>query len=132
MAYYKTNLFQRKTKSSGISDKSLAKAAKEVESGLYDGDLGGGVIKKRVAVKNAGKRGGARTIIFFKSGSNMFFVDGWEKKDVRKGTKEIEDDALETYKDLADTFLNYSAENIAGLIAKGILFEVAEVSDDEC
>lgn len=124
MAYYKTRLFKKKTKRTGLSDASLFNAAKEVESGLHDGDLGGGVIKKRVAIKNAGKRGGARTIIFFKSGSHMFFVDGWEKKDVPRGAKEIEEHVLETYKDLASTFLNYSEAVIAGLIEQGILSEV--------
>lgn len=85
------------------------------------------MIKKRIAIKNAGKRGGARTIIFFKSGSHVFFVDGWEKKDVPKSTKEIEEDELETYKDLASAFLNYNEANIAALIEQGILSEVKEV-----
>ncbi|MBV7404180.1 type II toxin-antitoxin system RelE/ParE family toxin [Enterobacter sp. ENT03] len=127
MAYYKTRLFKRKTKHTSLSDESLLKAAKEVESGQHDGDLGGGVIKKRIAIKNAGKRGGARTIIFFKSGSHVFFVDGWEKKDVPKSSKEIEEDELETYKDLASAFLNYNEANIAALIEQGILSEVKEV-----
>lgn len=127
MAYYKTRLFKRKIKHTGLSNASLLNAAKEVESGLHDGDLGGGVIKKRIAIKNVGKRSGARTIIFFKSGSHVFFVDGWEKKDVPKSSKEIEEDVLETYKDLASAFLSYSEADIAALLKRGILSEVKEV-----
>ena len=100
------------------------KAAKEVENGIFGADLGGGVIKKRIALDNKGKSGGARTVIFFRSGTHVFFADGWAKSNVKKGRKEIEDDILETYKDLADMFLNYSETDIAQQIKHGLLSEV--------
>jgi len=34
----------------GLTDKALCTAVSEMESGLIDADLGGGVVKKRVAL----------------------------------------------------------------------------------
>jgi hypothetical protein len=45
----------------------------DLENGLWDADLGGGVYKKRLARAGAGKSGGYRTIVFFKSGERAFF-----------------------------------------------------------
>ena len=47
--------------------------------GLIDADLGGGVVKKRVALAGRGKRGGARTLVATNKGSRWFFVFGFEK-----------------------------------------------------
>ena len=43
----------------------LLKAAKEIDQGLVDASLGGNLVKKRVARKGEGKRGGFRTIVVF-------------------------------------------------------------------
>lgn len=73
--------------------------------------MGGGVIKKRLAVKGQGKSGGIRVILFFKVKNNLFFADGWTKNAVNaKGTKEIEDDEC----------------TLSNLITKGILEEIAD------
>jgi hypothetical protein len=45
---------------SGLTDQALWVAALEISQGP---DLGGGVVKKRVALPGRGKRGGARTIV---------------------------------------------------------------------
>ncbi|WP_409159857.1 type II toxin-antitoxin system RelE/ParE family toxin [Pectobacterium sp. B2J-2] len=82
MAVYTTKLFDKKLKSEMLSDSYLCEIAHEVMNGRVEGDLGGGVLKKRIAL-NAGKSAGARTIIFFKLGSNLFFADGWKK--IRSG-----------------------------------------------
>jgi hypothetical protein len=49
------------------------------ERGLIDADLGGGVIKQRVAREGEGKSGGFRTMILFKTGTRAFFVHGFAK-----------------------------------------------------
>ncbi len=43
-----------------------------------------------------------------------------------KGTKEIEDDELETYKKLAAEFLSFEEKTINNLISKGILEEITD------
>ncbi|MEY7730835.1 type II toxin-antitoxin system RelE/ParE family toxin [Morganella morganii] len=73
MKVYKTNIFSKKNiKNMGLSDSTLMKIALDVMSGVYEANLGGGVIKKRLALPGRGKRSGARTIIFFKAGQNLF------------------------------------------------------------
>ena len=56
----KTRYFRRWAHAAGLTDEALLKAVREMEQGLIDADLGGGVIKKRIGVVGRGKRGGAR------------------------------------------------------------------------
>jgi hypothetical protein len=53
----------------------------DAERGLLDADLGGGVIKQRVARSGGGKSGGFRTLILFRIGSLTFFVHGFAKNE---------------------------------------------------
>ncbi|QHP78585.1 type II toxin-antitoxin system RelE/ParE family toxin [Pectobacterium carotovorum] len=128
MAVYTTKLFDKKLRSEILSDGYLCEIAHEVMNGRFEGDLGGGVIKKRIAL-NAGKSVGARTIIFFKLGSNLFFADGWKKNQVRKGVKEIQDDELAVYKDIAGDLLQLTVQQIAQLVK---VKELREVECDGC
>ncbi|WP_426446325.1 type II toxin-antitoxin system RelE/ParE family toxin [Siccibacter colletis] len=124
MAVYRTRMFNGSTKKLGISEAALKKAACEVISGLFDADLGGGVIKKRVPLQ-LGKSGGARTIVFFRSGSHLFYFDGWAKSAVSgKGAKEIDDDELIAYKKFAAVYLGYGEAELSTLMTSGLLFEV--------
>lgn len=107
----------------GIADTDLCKAAADVMRGEFEADLGGGVIKKRVA-RNQGKSGGARTIIFFKTDKNLFFYDGWAKDGTRKSAKEIEDDELLAYKKLAKGYLKAGEEAMKQLTKSGTFREV--------
>ena len=43
-------------------------------SGWVDADLGGGVIKQRIARKGGGRSSGFRTIVLFRRGELAFFV----------------------------------------------------------
>ena len=124
MAVYKAKRLNQNTKKLGITDNVLLAAAQDIEKGIWEADMGGGVIKKRLPLQQ-GKRGGARTIIFFKSGNHIFFYDGWAKSAVSgKGAKEIEDDELAAYKKLADSFLAFNDKQIEKLLTTGFLIEV--------
>ena len=115
MGVYKARRFSQSTKKLGIHDKVLMAAAEEVMQGIWEADLGSGVIKKRLP----------RTIIFFKSANHVFFYDGWSKSGLSsKGTKEIEDDELAAYKKMANAFLAFSNKQIEDLIETGFLIEV--------
>jgi len=63
MRVFKTRAFCRSMKRSGMTDVALWAAVLEMTQGLSDADLGGHVVKKRIAVTGQGKRGGARTIV---------------------------------------------------------------------
>ena len=58
---------------------TLTAAVREVEKGLNDGELGRGLIKKRVARAGEGKRGGYRTIIVYRARFRSVFVYGFPK-----------------------------------------------------
>jgi hypothetical protein len=100
---FKNKAFTRFARKSGIDDASLCKAVREADQGLMDADLGGGVIKQRVARRGAGKSGGFRTLILFRIGTLAFFVHGFAKNE--RGN--IDGDELAALRKLAADMLNY-------------------------
>jgi hypothetical protein len=66
--------FARKEK---ISAKSLWEAVDRAEKGLVDADLGGGVIKQRIARPGESKSKGYRSIVLYRKGDKAFFVYGF-------------------------------------------------------
>ena len=54
MGVYKARRFSQSTKKLGIHDKVLMAAAEEVMQGIWEADLGSGVIKKRLPLQQAG------------------------------------------------------------------------------
>lgn len=125
MAIYKTKMFNNSIKKINISDFELINAAMDVFAGQYEAHLGGGVIKKRLPIPGKGKSGGVRTLIFYKQGRHLFFADAWLKSRLnKKGTKEIEDDTLESYKDIAKVLLQLDDEKIMKMLKANLLVEV--------
>lgn len=124
MAIYIHKRFDRRFKKIDLSDAELCIAAWEVMRGEFEADLGGGVLKKRVAI-SAGKSGGARSVVFFKRHNNLFFYDGWCKGCLnKKSVKEIEDDQLIIYRHLAKGYLQADAQAISLLKQSGTFREV--------
>ncbi len=68
MRIFKNKAFTRFAYKAGISDLVLCQAVGEAEQGLIGADLGGGVIKQRIARPGQGKSGGFRTLIVFRAG----------------------------------------------------------------
>jgi hypothetical protein len=110
----------RFARKAGLSDGELKKAIEDAERGLIDADLGGGVIKQRIARPGGGKWGGFRTIILFRSGERAFFVHGFAKSDVGN----IRDDELAAFRMLASDMLAYEDAAIAAAVGNGTLVEV--------
>ena len=61
--FYLLKEFAREARRSGLSDDALREAVDRAEAGTVDADLGGGLIKQRVARSGEGRSGGFRTII---------------------------------------------------------------------
>lgn len=78
---FKTRHFSRWMRKTDLTDRALCVAVSEMQAGLIDADLGGGVVKKRVALPGRGKRGGARTLVATNNGNRWFFVFGFEKNE---------------------------------------------------
>lgn len=117
---FKTKTFARFARKAGIGDAAPCKVASEVERGLIDADLGGGVVKQRVARAGKGKSGGFRVVILYRRGTHAFFVYGFAKNE----RANITQDELAALRELASEMLAYGAVEIASAIASGPLIEV--------
>ena len=120
MRIFKNKWFARYARQSGIDDAALCQAVREAEQGATDADLGGGVLKQRIARPGAGKSGGFRVIVLFKAGTLAFFVYGFAKS----ARANIEPDELQGFRKLALTLLAYDAEVLAQAVDGGALTEV--------
>lgn len=105
-----------------ISNAMLIKAIVEAKDGLIDADLGGNVIKKRIARLNQGKSGGYRAIILFEIGDKSFFVHIFPKN----SQENIDKGELEIFKKLAKIFKIFGESEIAKLLLSGEFIEVLE------
>jgi hypothetical protein len=117
---FKNKPFSRFARKAGVTDGQLRAAIVDAERGLVNADLGGGVIKQRVARPGEGKSGGFRTIILLQAGARAFFVHGFAKRD--QGN--IRDDELAAFRMLAAQLLTYSDAEIAAALEAGALKEV--------
>ncbi len=117
---FKTKAFARFAAREGLEDAALCEAVRRARSGLIDADLGGGVIKQRIARKGGGRSGGFRTIVLFRRGALAFFVYGFAKS----GRDNLRRDELETFRLLADEYLALDAMGLAAAQAAGAIVEV--------
>ena len=101
MQTFKTKAFSRFAGRERIDDAALCEAVDRARSGSVDADLGGGVIKLRIARKGGGRSGGFRTIVLFRRGDLAFFVYGFAKS----ARETLRRDELETFRRLADEYL---------------------------
>ena len=120
MRIFKTKTFARFARKGGLGDATLCKAFVDAERGLIDADLGGGVIKQRIARPGEGKSGGFRVVILYKRGKRGFFVYGFAKSE----RANIARDELAALRELASQMLAYDETEIAKAIASGPLIEV--------
>ena len=127
LSVYKTKQFGRFARKARISDADLWQTARLVHEGSIDADLGGGVIKQRIARAGEGKSGGSRSIILFRFQGRAVFVYGFEKKDFGN----IKANELEAFRELANVLLGYSDTEIAKRVADGALIEIPEQEEDE-
>lgn len=72
---FKTKTFDRWARKV-VSDTLLCEAAHQIEQGLFEADLGGGVCKKRVPIPGQGKSGSTRTLVAKKHQDAIFFFSG--------------------------------------------------------
>ena len=120
MRAFKTKPFSRFADEAGISDAALCRAVGDADRGLVAADLGGGVIKQRIARSGQGKSGGFRTLIVFRAGRRAIFVHGFAKSE----KDNIERDELVALKKLAVELLAYDEMTIARAVVSGVLLEV--------
>lgn len=104
----------------GLTDQLLCAAVAEMVAGLIDADLGGNVVKKRVALPGRGKSGGTRTLVATNRGSRWFFVFGFEKNE-RDNISAAE---LEALQKLAHDYLSRTSQQLDVAVADGAITEI--------
>jgi len=117
---FKSRWFQRFARKEGITDIGLREAVVRAEKGQIDADLGGEVIKQRIARPGQGKSKGYRTIILFRRGHRAFFVYGFSKSQ----RANINDDEEAQFKEAAKHVLALTEKQLAELLNRGDFIEV--------
>lgn len=120
MAIYQTRSFERWARKQKLSKRALAEAVRETRAGLYKADLGGGLLKKRIARPGQCKSGGFRTLVATNKGDRWFFVYGFSKN-VRSN---IDKDEAAALKKLSAQLLSLSAPDVRSAQRAGELMEV--------
>jgi hypothetical protein len=117
---FATKVFARFARKERLDDKRLCEAVTRAERGLVDADLGGNLIKQRVARPGGGRSGGYRTVIAYRASQRSVFLYGFAKNQ----RDNIDDRELDDLKKLARHFLNYTDEEIATAVQQTELKEV--------
>ena len=120
MRVFKNAWFGRFARKEKISADVLWEAVDRAERGLIDADLGGGVIKQRIARPGEGKSKGYRSIVIYRKEDKAFFVYGFPKSEISN----IRDDEEEQFKKAAKFILALSDDQIRQLIEGGQFEEV--------
>jgi len=117
---FRTRTFTRWMNKTGLQDTDLCQSVTEMEAGLIDADLGGQVVKKRVALPGRGKRGGARTIVATNLGDRWYFLFGFGKNE----RASIDNRELRALQELASDLLSQDDAAIAATLKAGELVEI--------
>ena len=120
MQIFKNTWFQRFARREKITDEVSRNAIERAKKGTIDTDLGGNVIKQRIARVGQGKSGGYRTIIIYKKEDKAFFVYGFAKSE----RENIDKNEIDVFKKSAKELLALSDKHIQELIENGALTEV--------
>jgi hypothetical protein len=117
---FKTRFFVRQMQKIGLSDELLLNAVAEMERGLIDADLGGGVFKKRIALPNRVKSSSVRTLIATNKNDRWFFMLGFEKNQ----RDNIDKTELIALKEAAKTMLTLSDSQLDSVLTTQQLKEI--------
>src|SRR3972149_151581 len=123
---FKTRHFSRWMRKTDLSDSALCEAVVEMERGLIDADLGGSVVKKRVALPGRGKRGGARTLVVTNKVDRGFFLFGFEKSE----RPDVSAKELQAVQAVAADLLQLASKELDALIGTGALQEICHDRKD--
>jgi hypothetical protein len=118
---FKTRQFANWMTKTELTDGLLLTAVREMEQGLIDAELGGGVVKKRIALKGKGKRGSTRTLIATNKHNRWFFIFGFEKNE----RANISDKELKYLKQLANSLLKSSDSDLLIALENKTLLEIS-------
>jgi hypothetical protein len=117
---FKIKTFVKWQVKEGIPDFDLINAVKEIQYGLFEAELGGGLIKKRISRQGEGKSSGYRTIIATNNNNKWFFLFGFAKNEKDNITKQ----ELQYLKAFGSKMLGFEENEIKLAIRERIIMEV--------
>jgi hypothetical protein len=109
-----------------LSDDQLCTAAREIERGQYEADLGSGLCKKRIAVPGQGKSGATRTLVAKDGVQGIFFIAGRQKSDPGS---DFSDANVAQAQVIGEALQQASAKKLNELAEEGVLKEICH--DDQ-
>jgi hypothetical protein len=115
-----TKPFARWMRKSQVTHLDILGATEEMVQGLIDANLGGHLVKKRVALRGRGKSAGARTIVATKFEQRWIFLFGFEKNE----RSNIDANELKALQEMAATLLDLDQQAIAVAIGARQLFQL--------
>jgi hypothetical protein len=118
---FKTQPFCRFVSKWSIHDAALRAAVAQIDRGLADAELGGGVFKQRIAREAGGKSGGFRVVVFYKPTRFALFVYGFSKN----ARDNITVPELRDFKRLAKVVLAYDDSAIDKAVKNAAFVEIA-------
>jgi hypothetical protein len=117
---FKTRWLARFARRQRIEDRSLIEAIARAGRGLIDADLGGGIIKQRVARPGQGRSGGHRMLIAYRAGDRAVFLYGFAKNE----RDNIDADELVTLREIGGAWLDAAPRRIERALSEKTLEEV--------
>ena len=98
-----------------------AYAIERAERGLVDADLGGGIIKQRLARAGQGRSGGYRMLIAYRCGDRAMFLYGFAKNE----RDNIGEDELKTLREIGAAWLDAKTAQLEHAMKEGLLQEAS-------
>jgi hypothetical protein len=120
MRIFKTKWLARFARHEQVTDANLREAIARAERGLIDADLGGGLIKQRVARRGQGRSGGYRMVVAYRAKGRAVFLYAFAKNE----RENIGQDELIELRKVGLNWLNASGVKIRIAIDEGVLQEV--------
>lgn len=120
MQVFKTRVFNKFAKREKISDSMLCEAVGRAEKGIVDANLGGNIIKQRLAREGRGRSKGYRVLIAVRLKKRYVFMDGFAKNE----KDNIEDEELDALKEYGSVWLNADEDRIKTSLKEGKLEEI--------
>ena len=120
MRIFKTRGVGRFARRERITDASLKETVERAERGIIDADLGGGLIKQRLARAGQGRSSGFRMIVAYRAAGRAVLLYGFSKSSLDN----IEDDQLHDLRTIGAAWLAASDGIITQALDDGDLQEI--------
>lgn len=102
-------------------------AAREIEQGRFEADLGGGVCKKRIALPGKGKSGSTRTLVAHQLTSAIVFIVGREQSQPGSDCSVQDEEAAKV---IAAAVKATEQKRFEPLLSEGFLLEICNGKED--